>query len=437
MNKVFSITGPSGVGKSTISKILAICLGHEKSIIVSCDDSHLWERNNENWKFKTHLDPTANNLSQELEHLKALKKNKPIKRILYDHSTGDFTKPVQIIPKSNIIYEGLHTMHDSLSNLSDISFYIEVEDAVKREWKILRDSRKRGYSIEQVVEVMDRRREDEKKYIEPQKKKCDVIIRFNKTLNNEITLEFEYADPSLANLINDIKKLYELLQNFIKVSKTISQNTFLSQNKGGNLSFRFKDVVIATESGSSFGKISYFDGFGFYELNGKSIFQGQKRPSMEIGCHLKLGPCCLHTHPLHLMAIICSDECDEIIEEIFDDIKVIDYISPGPETRDAITYHKNIIVKNHGIFVSRDNLMDCLQYSLDVDQICKEYLEKRSVQSSFLFPDAYVLEQENLLYHYYVKGLIAKANLSEKSISYENLRKLEEMEEEKYRKLIS
>ena len=158
---------------------------------------------------------------------------------------------------------------------------------------------------------------------------------------------------------------------------------------------------------------------------------------MEIGCHLKLGPCCLHTHPLHLMAIICSDECDEIIEEIFDDIKVIDYISPGPETRDAITYHKNIIVKNHGIFVSRDNLMDCLQYSLDVDQICKEYLEKRSVQSSFLFPDAYVLEQENLLYHYYVKGLIAKANLSEKSISYENLRKLEEMEEEKYRKLIS
>ena len=244
MNKVFSITGPSGVGKSTISKILAICLGHEKSIIVSCDDSHLWERNNENWKFKTHLDPTANNLSQELEHLKALKKNKPIKRILYDHSTGDFTKPVQIIPKSNIIYEGLHTMHDSLSNLSDISFYIEVEDAVKREWKILRDSRKRGYSIEQVVEVMDRRREDEKKYIEPQKKKCDVIIRFNKTLSNEITLEFEYADPSLANLINDIKKLYELLQNFIKVSKTISQNTFLSQNKGGNLSFRFKDVVI-------------------------------------------------------------------------------------------------------------------------------------------------------------------------------------------------
>ena len=76
MNKVISITGPSGVGKTTISKIIAVCLGYQDTIIVSGDDAHIWERTDENWKFTTHLNPAANNLKKEFEQLSDLKLNK-------------------------------------------------------------------------------------------------------------------------------------------------------------------------------------------------------------------------------------------------------------------------------------------------------------------------------------------------------------------------
>ena len=147
VNKLIAITGPSGVGKTTISKIISVCLGYEKTIIISGDDSHLWERDDENWKFITHLSPLANNLNKEFIDLSALKNNEAIDRAHYDHTTGRFTKPNSIQPKEFIVYEGLHTMHGDLSQLADISFYIDVEPSLKNEWKISRDPTKRGYSI--------------------------------------------------------------------------------------------------------------------------------------------------------------------------------------------------------------------------------------------------------------------------------------------------
>lgn len=433
-NCVYAIAGPSGVGKSTVSKILAACLGYSDTTIISSDDSHKWPRGDENWKFFTHLNPDSNNLEQELRHIGLLKAGKKIERKLYDHTTGHHTAPVSIEPTKNIIYEGLHTMYGTLSSLSDVSFYIDVEDVLKREWKILRDSKKRGYSIDEVIKVIDRRKVDEKLYIIPQKEKCDVIIKFTKSTKGNILIDFEYKNPDLAGLINDMKNLYGLLQDFIMVSMMVAQNPQLAQNKGGNMSFKFKDVIVITESGGCFENVSYFDGFGFYGLDGKSIFKNQKRPSMEIGCHLKLGPCCLHTHPLHLMAVICSEECDKILNDIFDDICIVDYATPGAETRDALKYHKNVIVKNHGLFVSRQSLSECLQFSLKVDRLCKQYLQRRTPRPRFLYPDAFVLADDNNLYHSYVQGLIERANLTQKPLSYEQVLKLEGMEEENYRK---
>ena len=53
-------------------------------------------------------------------------------------------------------------MHEGLAKLSDISFYIDVEDSIKNEWKILRDSKKRGYTIDQIVKAIENRKIDEK-----------------------------------------------------------------------------------------------------------------------------------------------------------------------------------------------------------------------------------------------------------------------------------
>ncbi len=435
MNKLVSITGPSGVGKSTVSKIISICLGHKDTLILSGDDSHLWERGDENWKFFTHLDPFANDLETELNHLRQLKEGKEISRVSYDHTTGRFTDPKRVSASKYIVYEGLHSMHGELANIADISFYIEVEKSLKNEWKISRDTRKRGYSIDQIVKTIESRKEDEKKFIEPQRERCDVVLRFKKSSDGKIKLSFDYTDPSLTSLINKIKKLYSLLGEFIYVSHSVASKINLTQNKGGNLSFKFDDVIIITESGSSFAEIDYFEGFGFYDLRGNSIFEDQKRPSMEIGCHMQLGPCCLHTHPLHVMPILCSKECDEILKNMFEDVTIMEYYAPGKETSQNLNVDRNVFLKNHGVFISRDTIEQCLVDSLMFDQKCREYLESRSRQKVFLFPDAFVLEEENKFYHSYVKEIMDCSGLTPSPLSPDDIKTLDNMEEEKYRRL--
>jgi len=434
MNKIISITGPSGVGKTTISKIISVCLGHNDTLIVSGDDSHLWERGDENWKFVTHLNPKANDLELEYQQLLLLKNDKPITRSHYNHSNGQFTKSKTIIPKKNIVYEGLHAMYENLAELSDISFFIDVDPALKNEWKISRDSRKRGYTIEEIVKTIENRKADELRFIEPQRQLCDVILKFRKTPEGKIGLSFDYSKKELTNLINKIKKLYSLLEEFVFVSQKISSNTDLCQDKGGNLSFKFQDIIVITESGASFKEISYFEGFGFYDLKGNNIFKDQNRPSMEIDSHLRLGQCCLHTHPLHVLAVLCSQECSLIFSDLNINGEMIDYYPPGKETAINIKPHKNVFLRNHGIFISRDSLLEALRDSTTIDNLCKGYLAKTSKNQNYLYPDAFVLEENNKLYQSYIKHLITSSNLSPVFLSQKDKEVLSEMEEEKYRR---
>lgn len=431
------MSGPSGVGKTTLSKILAICLGHTESLIVSGDDCHKWERGDENWKFITHLNPKANNIEQEVGHLTALKEGVDINRRIYSHVSGLFSEPVKITPKRNIIYEGLHSMYGPLQEISDLSFYLDVDSELKNEWKISRDSKKRGYTIDQIVKAIENRKIDEEKFIKPQKQACDVVVKFKKQKDGQIELSFDYLKPSLAPLINDIKNLYLKLNSFIKVSKELGKNKFIAQNKGGNLSFKFKDIIVITESGSSFEKINYFEGFGFYTLDGKSIFDRQKNPSMEIDCHVKLGECCLHTHPLHALAILSCTQSKQILDAHIEDYKLVEYVTPGKKLSENFNAHKNLFLKNHGIFISRKTLEDCLQSTIMFDNICKEYLLDSSIgKKTYVYPDAAVLEQDNLFYHAYVKQLLRDASLSPDILSKEQIEELNNMEEEKYRKQI-
>lgn len=422
------------MGKTTVSKIISICLGYQDTIILSGDDAHLWERGDENWRFITHLNASANDLKTESEHLLALKNNKSIVRSRYDHSTGKFSKPETITPKKNIVYEGLHTMCGQTAGLADISFYIDVESSLKNEWKISRDSRKRGYTIDEIVKTIENRKEDEIKFIQPQKTMCDIVLKFRKTPEGKIVLSFDYDKQELTWLINKIKNLYSLLGEFVFVSEKISKNIDLCQDKGGNLSFKFENVIIITESGSSFDKISYFEGFGFYDLQGKSIFKDQRRPSMEIDAHLKLGSCCLHTHPLHVLAILCSHECNLIISDLDLDVDLLNYFPPGKETSKNIKFHENVFLKNHGMFISRNNMIEALDESIKFDNLCKNYLLKASKFEDYLYPDAFVLSEENRFYQSYIKDLINSAGLTPKLLSQKDIKLLSEMEEEKYRR---
>jgi uridine kinase len=178
LNELITISGSSGVGKTTLSELIRFVLKDKNVTVVNGDDSHKWERQDPNWNVYTHLNPKANNLTDEVKSISTLIQNKSIQRKKYNHDTGKFDEPVEILPSKYIVYEGLHSLHGEMSEISDLRIFVETENNLKKQWKLNRDTQKRGYTKKQVENILQRREKDEKLYIAPQKENADVIVRF-------------------------------------------------------------------------------------------------------------------------------------------------------------------------------------------------------------------------------------------------------------------
>ena len=109
MNTLICVAGTSGVGKTTVANLLSCVLENNSSVIVSGDDCHKWERNNEMWKKFTHLNPEANNIELEFENLLKLKNNQNILRKKYNHHSGFFDDPIIIEDRKSTRLNSSHT----------------------------------------------------------------------------------------------------------------------------------------------------------------------------------------------------------------------------------------------------------------------------------------------------------------------------------------
>ncbi len=177
---IIGIGGDSGSGKSTNADLLSEIFGKRNTLTVNGDDMHKWERGNENWQVFTHLNPDANKLHEELGQAVALSEWNVINRIVYDHKTGKFTNPVEIEPSKFIILEGLHPFYlKRMRDLYDVKVYMHPSEELKLHWKILRDMRERGYTKEQVMQQIKKRKKDRVKFIDPQKQFADVVVSYS------------------------------------------------------------------------------------------------------------------------------------------------------------------------------------------------------------------------------------------------------------------
>ena len=93
-------------------------------------------------------------------------------------------------PKEFIVIAGLHPFYlPKLRKNIDLKVYIDTDENLRRHWKILRDTKKRGYSIEKILEQIESRMEDAKKYIYPQKDFADIIVNFSPINNFDFGME--------------------------------------------------------------------------------------------------------------------------------------------------------------------------------------------------------------------------------------------------------
>ncbi|OGH96042.1 MAG: hypothetical protein A2X42_07495 [Candidatus Margulisbacteria bacterium GWF2_38_17] len=209
---IIGIGGDSGVGKSTLLNDLKTLLG-KKFLELEGDADHRWERDDDNWDTFTHLNPKANLLHTQADNLLILKIGNAVFRRDYNHKTGKFTDPVKIKPKDFIVLSGLHTFYlPKMRKIIDFKIYIDTDEQLRRHWKIVRDLEIRGYQKEKIIEQIEKRMDDAKRFIYPQKEFADLVINYftedefevgGNTAEPHIKLKLIFdASIHLENLLN-------------------------------------------------------------------------------------------------------------------------------------------------------------------------------------------------------------------------------------------
>lgn len=109
---------------------------------------------------------------------------------------------------------------------------------MKKRWKVKRDVEKRGYSVEKVLEQIEKRSLDYVEYILPQREKSDIIINF-------------FTDSEF-----DVNRLDEEIKVHLRVyvSKKHSLIDILSQLSKNNINY-----FIDSESNKNYNEIIFYE----------------------------------------------------------------------------------------------------------------------------------------------------------------------------------
>ena len=216
------IAGDSGSGKSHTNKLLSYLVGAGNITLLEGDDLHKWERGDANWKVQTHLNPKSNALHADVENIRKIKTGAKIKRKHYDHSSGKFIPSVEISPSRFIVVSGLHSFYlQQMRRVLEIKIFLELDEPLRRHWKIVRDMKERGYKKEKVIAQIEERCEDSKRFIQPQKEFSDLVVTYNmrseiKNLGDpeekidlglDLTMSNNYDLDGIMNLLEPIGKL--------------------------------------------------------------------------------------------------------------------------------------------------------------------------------------------------------------------------------------
>jgi uridine kinase/ribulose-5-phosphate 4-epimerase/fuculose-1-phosphate aldolase len=466
MTSLICISGSSGVGKTTIATLIQSILGNNKSIYLSGDDLHKWERTNPIWKTKTHLDPTQNNLESGHEDIISLLSGKEIERKQYNHHTGTWDNPLKVKPKEFIIYEGLHALyHVPTLERASLTIFVDTDESLKTEWKIRRDVKIRGYTESQVLETINQRKKDEELFIAPQRQKADVIVKFTK--NRDATVFFEYISVNGRgiDLMDKVKNFYDSVSEFMSLCKWLSLDPSLVQGAGGNVSIKSENGLIVKSSGVKMGDVNLHHGFAlcgfeegfplFVDENEYAEFiklsaKNNNRPSMETGFHAILPKrVVVHTHPIHLNSILCSKEARTIVKTIFHDFTYdfIEYNRPGMNLANRLRVNPIndiIFLENHGLIVCANNAQEAFETTERINNRCKRWLanhvesfvniEEPNTVNRPLFPDSAVFLDEMYYINDYIFSMLTTAGLTPNFLNKSEIDALNSMTTEKYRK---
>ncbi len=172
---IIGITGGSGSGKNfTAKKILKKLVN---SSILSIDDYYLDSKDFEN---ENRDIPSAIDLNLIQTHLTSLKSNNQINKPIFNFKTHLRESYEKFSPSDIIILEGLFSLNEKFLPLLDLKIFIDSNEKIRLNRRILRDTNTRGDTQEQILKRWNSTVEPMfKEHILPQKSNSDMIIENN------------------------------------------------------------------------------------------------------------------------------------------------------------------------------------------------------------------------------------------------------------------
>jgi len=182
---VLGIVGDSAAGKTTITRGLTQLLGKDRVTHICADDYHKYDRVERARLNITPLHPDCNYLDILELHLERAHYGEAMLKPVYDHRTGSLVRPEYVVPREFVIVEGLLGFHTQvMRQFYDVKVFLDPPEDLRRQWKIQRDTAKRGYTPEQVLAELAKREADSRNFIRPQREFADVVVRFYPRANN-------------------------------------------------------------------------------------------------------------------------------------------------------------------------------------------------------------------------------------------------------------
>ena len=211
---ILGIVGDSAAGKTTLTRGIAQILGDDQVTAICTDDYHRYDRKQRKELGISALHPDCNYIDIIEQHLQLLREGRPILKPIYNHSTGTFDPPEYIKPGKFVIIEGLLGYSTAAArDCYDVMVYLAPPESLRATWKYKRDTRKRGYTEEQVMDQLRHREPDSQAFIRPQRQWADVVVSFYPSeensraedllLNVKLVLRPTIPHPDFTHILND------------------------------------------------------------------------------------------------------------------------------------------------------------------------------------------------------------------------------------------
>lgn len=211
---ILGIVGDSAAGKTTLTKGIAQVLGSDNVTVICTDDYHRYDRAQRAELGITALHPDCNYVDIMEQHLNLLRSGQPILKPIYSHKTGTFDPPEYIKPNKFVIVEGLLGYSSrGARDAYDVKVYLAPPESLRAQWKIKRDTMKRGYTAEQVIAELEKREPDSEQFIRPQREWADVVVSFyppkenaeedNSHLNVRLVLRPTIPHPDFTKILEE------------------------------------------------------------------------------------------------------------------------------------------------------------------------------------------------------------------------------------------